>query len=277
MRRLTGIWLCIVLMLSGTVLAEGVKISLQIKNADGKVVGNSAILFDREHLRIDTNEDNEQIRLIFNAAEKKLLICDMNKKTMTEMTEVDVAELSSQMKKARDMMNSPEVAEAMKKAREALKDLPEDQRAVAEQYMKGMGMGDDDAEEEKPYYEKAGSETVNGKKCTKFVKKNGGKIENEAWIADYDEFGLSKSDFVVYEKMDKFLEQLSATQNDGMADMFILKYGKSGEEAAGIPIKSIDYDDDQVMVYEVTDVARVATQSSDFASPEGFQKMKMMR
>ncbi len=276
MKRLFGVWLCMVVMLSASVFAKGVKISLQTKNADGKVIGNITLVFDQDHMRIDSEEDGEQTRLIFNAAEKKLMICDMNKKTMTEMTEVDVAELSAQMKKAKDMMNSPEVAEAMKKAREALKDLPEDQRAVAEQYMKGMGMADDEADEQEPFFEKAGTETVNGKKCTKFVKKSGGKIESEVWVADYAAFGLSKSDFAVYEKMDKFLEQLNTTQEDGMADMFKLKYGESGEEAAGIPIKGIDYDD-QVRIYEVTEVTRVATQPSDFAPPKGFQKMDMSR
>ncbi len=276
MKRLYGVWLCMVVMLSASVFAKGVKISLQIKNADGKVVGNSTLLLDQEHMRIDSEENGEQTRFIFNAVEKKLMICDMNKKTMTEMTEVDVAELSAQMKKAKDMMNSPEVAEAMKKAREALKDLPEDQRAVAEQYMKGMGMVDDEADEEKPYYEKVGTETVNGKKCTKFVKKSGGKIENEVWVADYAAFGLSRSDFEVYEKIDKFLEQLSATPDDGMSDMFKLKYGKSGKEAAGIPIKIIDYDD-KVRIYEVVEVIRIATQHSDFAPPAGLQKMEMSR
>ena len=67
MKRLFGVWLCMVVMLSASVFAKGVKISLQTKNADGKVVGNSTLLFDQNHMRIDSEEDGAQTRLIFNA------------------------------------------------------------------------------------------------------------------------------------------------------------------------------------------------------------------
>lgn len=171
-------------------------------------------------------------------------------KTYSEMT---FTEVEAAMKKAGAMMDS-RTAELQ----EQLKDMPAEQREMAEKMMGGKmgGKKDPKIEVQGPGERK----TISGYSCAKYVATSDGKTMVTSWVTkDAKGFDAMKKD---WQEAGKRMASMNPMNGKAMADAFM--------KMEGFPIQT---EMEGGITMTVTKVESRSTPSSEFEVPAGYKKV----
>ncbi|MCB0262541.1 MAG: hypothetical protein R3C41_19215 [Calditrichia bacterium] len=275
----------VAMLISFSGFAKGVKVVSKTTDAKGNPKETSTIKFDNDNLSMESKGKDGHMIVLFRSSENKMVLANISEGTIMEITEKDLEKMGATMEQAqnqmKDMMNSPEIAEAMRQAQEKMKDLPKEQQEMMKKMMPNMGGGGmnmNAMDEPNVTYEKSGSETVNSWKTTKYIGKENGQTSEEVWTTDMSNFGLSESDFAVFKKMGKFFDKLSQQMGNQMSPL--MNFGSKEAEAkrgySGVPVKNNDYVNGKLAsTTEVLEVTKISLSANDFKNPEGLKKQQM--
>lgn len=201
--------------------------------------------------------------MIFRGDQKLLWIIDSDRKVYQEMTEKDVQELGAKMN------------EAMAKMKEALANIPPEQRAAVEKMMEGRMPA---AAEKKRVVTPLGqSRKINDFVCAGYRVAFDGGGEMEVWSADPKAFEISEKDLAVFKEFAEFWKALKPAGMDSM-DGLLKDFGNPKEgDVPGLPILTImkDASGKEEWRSEVVRITHDAIPAAAFDLPAGLKKDKL--
>lgn len=281
--------ICLLLALSGlmsaSLFAKGVAMKIEQTGANPGENGTATYLFDRDNMKMEFKGAKEHTIVVFLGQESKLMFADLIKGTKTVITKDDLQKIKAMSNQAKSMQNQymqnmpKEYLEAMKKAREKLKDLPEDQRKLAEKYMKmPKGPGEEAPDSKLTYKLVDGSVSFKNWNCKKYVGLKNKQKTEEVLTAGFSELGLSSGDFQVFDKFGEFIGNLGEDMGAKMAATF--KIGSDEWEKkhgySGVPVKTVEYQNNQVVSTSVfNEVTRLGFTKADFTLPDNLRSEKL--
>ena len=207
-------------------------------------------------------------QFIFRGDDKKMIVIDHRQKTFSVMDK-------ETMKAMSDMMGG----EGMEKMlQEALKDVPEDQRAEIEkmmrEQMKQAGGGAGQKQVSKVEYSKTGeSGDKNGFPCEQYVGKRDGQVVRELWVTDWDNVKGGSDARETFKSMAAFWQEafgsLAAQAGENPMELF--------DAVDGFPVIAREMNGDQV-ASETTlkSVEEASLKPEAFQPPEGYKQQQMM-
>jgi hypothetical protein len=220
--------------------------------------------------------------MIFDAKEQVLRMIDTNAKEVREIRKDDLEAMRAM---AGEGMGDPEqmaeatkmMADARAQALESIKDLPEDERKMAEQMINQRLPEPPGAEGSKrTFVPMEKTDKINGFKCKGYTVRKGETVVGEIWTAGLDELGISEKDVAVIGKMREFFA--SALEGmpfmaDAMAEFDVLDPGS--ESFIGFPVRQIDLEYGEK---ETTDLVSIdkGVDGKVFETGKDFKKVDFM-
>jgi hypothetical protein len=229
-----------------------VKIISEDTDLATKKVTTDVILLDANRLRVDS-DDGRSVLFLTDGGRNRIVMLDKARNTYQEIDDETMKQLGQQMAGMSAQMEA------------ALKNLPPDQRAMAEKMMKGK-MPQAAAAAPKTVYTSKGSGSVNGFSCTKYEGDLSGQKESEVCAALPAQLKLTPGDLEIFEKMRQFSSSLiSSLANSPMRASVPKGYGfDSGYE--GFPIQRVDFENGQPTKRgELKSITRVSFTDADFS------------
>jgi Domain of unknown function (DUF4412) len=228
-------------------LTAGVYMNGTVKHS-GKL-SKMEMFAEKDRLRFQSNEDGGQQIFIYRGDLDKFWSVENGK--YMEMTREDLKQMGAQMNDAMKMMN------------EKMEGLPEDQKKLIEQYMKGKMPDQSMGQAEKTTWKKVGSEKINNWECSKFESNDG----QTAWTIDPEKVGLTKDDFQVFESVQEFFSEFMK-DNDSF-----LKYAATNDSngLSGFPVKSISSGEEHL----INEITKKTLDSKLFELEKGWEKQDM--
>ncbi len=216
----------------------------------------SKAYIDKNRMRAESKEHNGDVTIIFLNDKQVFWSIDNRKRTYTEFTKKDVIQMKTQMD------------EAMKQFQEQMKNMPQEQRAMMEQMMKGKMP----SQSPKTTFRKTASNIkINKWTCDKYEGYLEGIKTKEIWTTDWRNLGLSREDFNVMQGMSEFFEEL--TQNKSLFFKAGSKDWEKEQGYPGIPVKTVSYSNGQIKhINELKQIRKQDLDPSLFELPEGFTK-----
>jgi hypothetical protein len=233
-------------------LFAGVKIVSEDTDLATKKVTTDVILLDANRLRVDS-DDGRSVLFLTDGGRNRIVMLEKTRNTYQEIDEETVKQLAQQMAGMSAQMEA------------ALKNLPPEQRAMAEKMMKGK-MPQAAAAPPKTVYTSKGGGSINGFSCTKYEGDLSGQKESELCAALPAQLKLSASDLEIFEKMRQFSSTLtSSLANSPMRASVPNGYGfDSGYE--GFPIQKTEFVSGQATKRgELKSITRVSFTDADFS------------
>jgi hypothetical protein len=239
-------------MLAMGPLFAGVKIVSENTDLATKKVTTDTILLDANRLRVES-DDGKSMMFLTDGGRNRMVILD---KTRNEYREID-EQTMNQM--------GQQLSAAMAQMQAKLKDLPPEQRKMAEQMLKGK-MPQAAAAAPKTVYTAKGGGSVNGFSCTKYEGDRSGEKIAEVCAALPAQLKLSSDDLQIFEKMRQFSTSLlSALANSPVRINVPTNSGfESGYE--GFPIQRADFDNGRATKRsELKSITRTSLTDADFS------------
>lgn len=217
--------------------------TLKSLNSEKSAITKDTIYLSGSKMRYD--EHGENTTTIVDLNKNTMIHINHNKKSYVE---VSLQQLQEGMRKMQKLME-----EAMKKM------TPEQRKQMEE-----MGMKMPVAEKQKKYHLKNTGEKarINGYNCEKYLFTKGDEEDSEEWWITRD-LGLTTN---IGKMMAKMFEGIGATQGGEYEALTKLQ---------GLPIKTIEKQNNKFKVSEVTKVTKKSLDSSVFAIPSGYTKESM--
>ncbi len=220
---------------------------------------NATVYFDKNCVRFDAMQDDQDIALIFRNDLDSGPVCwvvDNTKGTYFEVNEETVKEIQEQIVQAKAMME------------EQLKNVPPETRAqyqkMIEEKMGKVGRTDLDIE----FKEVASGVKVNAWKCKQYESFVDGAKHEDVWAAPAGDLGLTNADLQVLRGMSELFSGISPETN---AFFQVGKEGKRGFE--GFPVLVVEYmDGEKHEKSEVKSVVQRDLAKHIFELPEGAKK-----
>jgi hypothetical protein len=245
-----------VLLLTSSVASAGLTLTYERKSASGET-GTSQMMFEPGHVRMEGMGGGRARTgaIIVDAAAKKMIMLDLDKKSYHEMTEAD----AKQMKERMDAMRA--------QMAERLKSMPPDQRKQAEGMMNRMGAGGAPIEIK---YEPLGTKKkVSGFACEMYKVSVGTMSSSEACIAPWSSNIVTKAEADAFRKsfaeMEKAFSSLGPMRSNDWS------------KAPGIPVEQSHLGQDGKPEWTMTlkSVNRGTIPAAQFQVPAGFTKQEM--
>lgn len=220
--------------------------------------------------RLDIDSTNGDAGLIFDSGKGELVILDYKDKKYYVMTREQMDTMAVQ------------VSDAMRQMQEALAAMPPEQRAMAEQMMKGRMPKQASAQAQpKSTISKTGSSgSVAGLDCDNYEVSQAGRKIRDMCVTPWDEIdgGRESTDamMAIADFFSGIRDAVTAaggmTALDHQQEMFAHM-----QDLNGFPISSKSFDDAGVLTSESRLISseNVSLAPSDFAPPVGFQKQEM--
>ena len=221
--------------------------------------------------------------MIFDATKQVLRMIDTNAKEVREITKKDLEAMRSMA--GEGMANPEQMAEATKmmtearqQALESIKDLPEEERELAEQMINQRLPAPPGAPGSKrTFVPMDKTDTINGFKCKGYTVKKGETVLGELWTAGLDDLGISEKDVAVIGKMREFFA--SALEGmpfmaDARAEFGVLD--PKSDSFIGFPVRQIDLEGGEK---ETTDLVSIdkGVDSKIFETGKDFKKVDFMK
>jgi hypothetical protein len=190
-----------------------------------------------------------------------------------EMTAATVEQMSRMAGQMQAQMHTQMPPDAMKQMQDRLASLPPEQRAMAEQAMKGrMGamQGQSAAPVTITFKEKASGQKFRSFTCTLYDELRNGERAGEVCAASMDQAHFGPPDVKTFEALAKFMEPMKRMAPQGFSAPPI-------QQLHGFPVHSVSLKDGQPS-YEVS-VLSIEQKSADpslFTVPAGLTKKDMM-
>lgn len=219
---------------------------------------------------IASGSHEEQGEMIFRGDRREMVVVDHGDKSYNVMDKEALGQIAGQ------------VNSAMAQMQEALKNVPEEQRAMVEKMMK-QRMPNQVAPPERPKNELEKTDEradKNGYPCVKYDVLRGGRKTLELWVTDWD--NIEGGDEVVdaFEGMaDFFREMLEAMPDMGQGDS---GFGDNAfehmKELGGFPVVTRDFDDDGSIESEsaLRSAKRRTLDPAEFEPPSGYKRRSML-
>ena len=212
-----------------------------------------------------------QGEMIFRGDRREMVVVDHENQTYTVVDEAAIGQLAGQVNQAMDQMQ------------EALKNVPEDKRAMIEQMMKQKMPGAQAAPERPRSELRKTSERAdkNGYPCVKYEVLRGGRKVRELWVTDWSNVEGGSDVVGAFEDMaDFFREMLDAIPQMGAGGPgpgFEDPAFEHMKEIGGFPVVTREFDDDGSLEGETAlRSARRQTLDPDaFEPPSGYKRQEM--
>lgn len=159
--------------------------------------------------------------------------------------------------------------QAMSQMQEQLKQLPPEQREVAQKAMQ-EAMGKKDGPRPKVQVKKTGqSAVIAGFKAQKYEIWSDGQLREEQWIAP----AIATSKELDTKKM---REMMAAFAQAGGENSYETDPAVQALWSKGYPVKVVSHLDGETMVREVVQAQKKDLPASLFAAPQGYRKVELM-
>jgi len=198
--------------------------------------------------------------VIFRGDKNVLWIIDTPQKTYTEMTEEDARAMGEK------------VNDAMAQMKEAMKNMPPEQRAMMEKMMSGkMAQLKESKRTVTPLHQE---KTINGFKCSGY-KVEGEGDELEVWSADPKELKIKPEDMSAFKDFAAFM-QSALPGMEQISDLVKDFDHPREDQVPGFPVLTIakNKDGSEAWRNELVQVDHDKIPASAFELPEGLTKTK---
>lgn len=209
----------------------------------------------------------EASAVIYKSKEETIYMVDDSQKQFTVMDKESIEQIGAQM------------GDAMKQMEEALAQMPEEQREMARNMMKGkMPAASAATPRPKPEIKKTGEKkTISGKPCHRYDVTKDGVKTTEIWATSWDESDVSKEDFEIFTKMTHFMQDIMSANEFFANSMAQNEFFVGLEEIDGFPILTRDFKDGEVTDETVLkSVEKKSLAPSVFTVPEGYERSDPM-
>ena len=215
-----------------------------------------------------------QGEMIYRGDRREMVVVDHENRTYFVMDEEAIRQLAGV------------VNDAMSQMEEALKNVPEDKRAMIEQMMKERMPAAPAAQPKRPESElkKTGERADhNGYPCVKYEVLRDGRKIRELWVTDWDNVEGGTEVVGAFEEMaDFFREMMDAIPNMGGGrggpgiDDNVFEHMR---DLGGFPVVTRDFDDDGSLDGETAlrSAKRQTIDPDAFEPPSGYKRQEMFR
>ncbi|MDH3805119.1 MAG: hypothetical protein OEU90_06550, partial [Gammaproteobacteria bacterium] len=211
----------------------GVTMDLVTTDAAGNETGRINFIAQSTNLRMDDKGNGSRNSMIFLG--DQFLVLDHRDKSYIVMDEAMLNEMSAQ------------ISDAMKEMEAQLANLPPEQRAMAEQMMKGqMGrmMGQEQAPPPKPRVEALGTGEWQTFKCKNYAVYEGDAKTQVICSADLGDIDGAAEMMQAFQGMARFVTKM--TESMPMRSEAGINPGELIEQIGGFPVHTIDYRNGEV-------------------------------
>ncbi len=208
----------------------------------------------------------KQGEMIFRGDRREMVVVDHEDRTYQVLDEATMKQIAGQ------------VGSAMSQMQEALKNVPEDQRAMVEQMMKQRMPQQAPQKPRSELKKTAERGDKNGYPCVKYeVLRNGHKIR-ELWVTDWSNVEGGSDVVGSFEEMAEFFKEMM----DSIPDFG--QGGSSGDpvfehmkEMGGFPVVTSEFDDDGSLEGEssLRSARRRTLDPAEFEPPSGYKRRQM--
>jgi len=221
-------------------------------------------------MEMPSNEQGQNSEMIYRGDRDEMVIVDHGQKTFMVMDEAAIQKIGG-------LAN-----EAMKQMEEALKNVPEDRRAMVEQMMKER-LGDVGATSKAPTVEVRKTTeraTRKGYPCEKFEVHQGGRKVRDLWVTDWKNIEGAAEARGAFEDMADFFQQLTASLPKG--GMFSGASSGSNimtemKDLNGFPVEGTEFSEDGSVESEFSlkSSQRRTLDPDEFEPPAGYKRQSM--
>lgn len=157
------------------------------------------------------------------------------------------------------------MADAMKQMEAQLAAMPPEQRAMVQAMMKGQAPGAGAPAPPAPLKWTANGKTdeIAGKPCKGYDGDRQGVVEEQVCAAQWEAFGLARSDFRAFEDMAEFMRSMKGPMADSV------KVRVADAEIPGVPLRTIIKTVRGEQVQEITKIEKADVDLSLFDLPAG--------
>jgi hypothetical protein len=270
--RFLGAAILALCVMSGVAAAEDMIITWENKDltSDPPEVQNSQAYVSGDKMMVEMEEgesqsDGPEDTMIYRGDKKQVWLVRHEKKSYMVLDKETMAGVSEQ------------VSAAMKEMQERLAEMPEDQRKMIEEQMKGRmpGLG----QQAPPVVEtrKTGeTKTISGYECVCYENLVDGEKKSQIWVTDWKKAGVPSESFEVFKKMSRFFQEMLASmpaiaQQAAGDQMF-----QGMDDVDGFPVLFESYEGSEV-TREVLfkEVEKKTIDPSTFEIPEGYEAAKL--
>lgn len=242
-------------------------------HVDPPAIGTTKMIADGKLLRVEINSvsSDEDGLIIYRGDRNELIVADNERLEYFVIDEQSMNQMAAQ------------VSDAMRQMEEMLKDMPPEQRAMAEQMMKQQMPGLQPAQETPSTLSKTGkSDTINGFDCEFFEVLQDGRKTREMCVAEWADIegGKEATDAMIsmgtfFARMHEAFAETAGTNFMGPQQEVFAQM----KELGGYPVYARDYDESGALEGEST-LRSSRAESIDpalFEPPEGYRKQEMMQ
>ena len=229
-------------------------------------VDSTQILAEGRNLKMKMASDTGQSgdSMIYRGDRKELIVIDHERKHYYLIDQKTARKINQQ------------VSQAMQEYEAMLKEMPPEQRAMAEQMMKSR-MPAQSAP--KPQIKKTGQrKTINGFPCVKYDALQGGRKTNEFWVTDWKNIKGGRNAAESFVEMSEFIQSMTSGSPQGsqLQQNTPLTFIKQFQ---GFPVMTREYNADGTVKREsqLRSVKDSKMASADFAPPAGYAKKQIMK
>lgn len=241
----------------------GIALDMVRTDASGNETERNQIYAQGGMLRIDSTGGpfSSDVSMIFLG--DRFLVLDHDEKSYIIMDEAMLEAVSSK------------ISEAMQQMEAQLANLPPEQRALAEQMMKGQMqsvMGDQGSPASPPSVEVIGPGEWQGRACTRYAVVQGPNLSQDVCSAPLDQINGAADMMQAFQGMAKFVKKLSESLPDPLASSISDNPGAIMDQIDGFPIHSVEYQFGQATgEVSLESIKEQELDESVFAAPEGYR------
>jgi len=250
------------LCVSSSPLYAGVAMDMVTKDASGQETDRSRMFAQSGMLRVDGTEDgnSSNVSMIFLGDE--FLVLDHAEKSYIVMDEAMLNEFTSR------------ISDAMKQIEEQLASLPPEQRAMAEQMMKGQmqgRMGQQDSPPPAPRIEAAGTGQWQDQSCTQYAVFEGGQKTQLVCAAALDHIKGSDEMMQAFRQMADYVKKM--TEALPMSTGESMNPGELMDLIDGFPVHRIAYENGEITQEDsLESLVEEDLDISLFAAPDDYRR-----
>ncbi len=261
----------ILFLFLATRASAGVVLEIESQDHRSNESGTVLALVDGKNLKmtITSNGDQESSEMIYRGERREMVIVDHDDKSYMVIDEAMMKSIGEQLSGYEAQM------------REALKDVPPEQRAMVEQMMKGrMPAPAKAAARPRITFRNTGErETKNGYPSVKYEATIDGRKTQEFWVTDWDNVEGGDDAVEAFQAMAGFFKQM----RDSMPRFGVDEDADDNpfehmQELDGFPVLTYDYASDGSIAGEssLRSSTQRAVDSAEFEPPTAYKRREMM-
>lgn len=246
-------------VLSAPPVRAGLAVTFESKSPDEAAPRSAVLRVEPDRLSVEIPGEPGR-RIVFRGDRDLLWIVDADKKSYTEITKLQAQQIGAR------------IAELRPQLEERLKNLPPEQRAMAEEAMKQFLPSATGAAGPPHSYRKTGQTAViNGWSCTRYDRMQGEKKDAELWMTDWKNLGITPADFRSVDEMAEFAKELAGPFLKQFGAGFLHSEHEAGAPP-GFPVRTVRNGPDGTTTEELKKVLRQQNPAAAFEVPAGFEK-----